>query len=62
MKLEGQDVLQRIAEGMNTLPESDQKYILGFAEGALAAANRPYAPQGPLDRAREEAAAPQNRA
>ncbi len=62
MKLEGQDVLQRIAEGMNTLPESDQKYILGFAEGALAAANRPYSPPATLERAREEAAAPQNRA
>ena len=34
-------MLQRIAEGMNALPEPEQKYVLGFAEGALAAANRP---------------------
>lgn len=39
MSAEEKDMLQRIAEGMNALPEPEQKYILGFAEGALAAAN-----------------------
>lgn len=41
MSAEEKDMLQRIAEGMNALPESEQKYILGFAEGALAAGKRP---------------------
>lgn len=41
MSKEEKEMLQRIAEGMNALPESEQKYILGFAEGALAAAERP---------------------
>ena len=41
MSAEEKDMLQRIAEGMNALPEPEQKYILGFAEGALAAGKRP---------------------
>ncbi len=41
MSAEEKAMLQRIAEGMNALPEPEQKYILGFAEGALAAAKRP---------------------
>lgn len=40
MSVDEKAMLQRIAEGMNALPESEQKYILGFAEGALAAAKR----------------------
>ena len=44
MSAKDKEMLQRIAEGMNALPESEQKYILGFAEGALAAAKRP--PEG----------------
>lgn len=34
-------MLQRIADGMNALPEPERKYILGFAEGALAACRWP---------------------
>lgn len=41
MSAKDKEMLQRIAEGMNALPEPEQKYVLGFAEGALAAANRP---------------------
>lgn len=41
MSTEEKEMLQRIAEGMNALPESERKYILGFAEGALAAAWKP---------------------
>lgn len=47
MSAEEKDMLRRIAEGMNALPESEQKYILGFAEGALAAAKRPATETNP---------------
>lgn len=41
MSAEEKDMLQRIVDGLNVLPEPEQKYILGFAEGALAAVKRP---------------------
>lgn len=51
MSVEEKAMLQRIAEGMNALPEPEQKYILGFAEGALAAAKRPKSDEPEQDSA-----------
>lgn len=41
MSVEEKDMLQRIAEGMNALPEPERKYILSFSDGSLAACQRP---------------------